>query len=531
MFTLVLTTDGETRHHDLSQGATVAGRAPTCDLVLDDSSISRRHARFDTDAHGCRVTDLGSRNGVYLNGELIPEAQLRDGDTLMLGRVPLRVREIYNEQLVLSEDRQLVDDPGTIYRRIEQGATMLGATAPASDRGTSPPVPAEAARLLAILSDVSRALARTRSLADVLDRVVALTFDNIRAERAFVILTDPESGEPVPRLARRRDGTTPSGASISRTIVRTAIRERVAMLASDARFDPRLSEAESILAHDIRAFMCAPLWNDDQVVGTLYVDNPRGRPFEAADLDLLATLSNYAAVAIERARLTDRVTEETRRRERLQRYHSPAVVNRILQAEAEADTAFIMQERDLTVLFLDIVGFTTLSEKMAPAHVARLLNDFFTRMTGIVFRRDGTLDKYIGDALLAVFGAPLEQPDHALRAVRAALDMRHALAEFNRERGGRPIEVRIALSSGLAMVGDIGSPARRDFTVLGDVVNTASRLESDVALPGQIVISGATFDRVRGHVEARSLGEKILRGRRVPVEVFEVIPAAAAQAS
>jgi adenylate cyclase len=531
MFTLVFTANGDIRHHDLSPGVTVAGRAPTCDLILDDASISRRHARFDADAHDCRVTDLGSRNGVYRNGELITEAKLQDGDNLMLGRVPLRVRETFNEQLVLTEDRQLVEDPGTIYRPIERGATMLGLAASPGEGGMAPPVPAEAARMLSILSDVSRALARTRSLADVLNRVVDLTFENIRAERVFVILTDPESGDLVPRLARRRDGTTPSGASVSRTIVRTAIRERVAMLASDARFDPRLGGAESILAHDIRAFMCAPLWNDDQVVGTLYVDNPRGRPFGAADLDLLATLSNYAAVAIERARLTDRVTEETRRRERLQRYHSPAVVDRILQAEADADTAFIVQERDLTVLFLDIVGFTTLSEKMAPAHVARTLNDFFTCMTGVVFRCDGTLDKYIGDALLAVFGAPLEQPDHALRAVRAALEMREALAEFNRRREGRPIEVRIALSSGVAMVGDIGSPARRDFTVLGDVVNTASRLESDVALPGQIVMSSATFDRVRDRVEARSLGKKVLRGRGAPVEVFEVIPDAAAQAS
>src|SRR6185295_9942805 len=165
-----------------------------------------------------------------------------------------------------------------------------------------------------------------------------------------------------------------------------------------------------------------------------------------------------------------------RRRERLQRYHSPSVVSRILEGGDDADAPFIAQERDLTVLFADIVGFTAMAEGMPPPQVAQLLNTYLGVMSDIVFEHEGTLDKFIGDAVMAVFGAPLEQPDHALRAVRTAQDMRRALSRLNANRAS-PIRMRISVHSGAALAGDMGSPKRREYTVLGDVVNTASRLE------------------------------------------------------
>ena len=521
MFTLCYSEQGESKAYDLPAGDTVAGRSPSCDLVLDDVSVSRRHARFTVDNGACTLGDLGSRNGVYRNGEMITESPINDGDVVVLGRFSLEIRHSLDEQLVLSEDRALLEDPGTIYRPVAPPETLFGRAA--ADSPVRELLAADAPRLLRVFFDVARTLARSRSLPEVLGRVVDLTFENVPAERAFIVLVDERSGELVPRLARSRDGSTPQRASISRTIVRTVISERMAMLAADVRFDPRLSAAESILAFDVRSFMCAPLWDEDQVIGILYVDNPRSKEFSSLDLDLLTALSNYAAIAIEQARLEERVLTEKRRRERLERYHSPAVVERILQGDAASEIAFIAQERDLSVLFLDIVGFTAFAEQLPPARVARTLNEFFSRMTDVVFQHEGMLDKFIGDALLAVFGAPLDQPDHPLRAVRAALDMRTALAAFNGDRpDDQPLEVRIAVSTGVSLVGDIGSPRRREFTVLGDVVNTASRLESSVAQPGQIVMTRATYDRVRDRVAVRPLGPVTLRGRAGEVEVFEL---------
>jgi adenylate cyclase len=157
-----------------------------------------------------------------------------------------------------------------------------------------------------------------------------------------------------------------------------------------------------------------------------------------------------------------------------------------------------------------------------------LLNGYFERMADCIFEHEGTLDKFIGDAVMAVFGAPFDQPDHAVRAVRTAHDMQQALARFNAESASSPIRIRIGIHSGLARAGDIGSVRRREYTVLGDVVNTASRLESSVAKPGQIIISRATRDQLDSSFSVRYLGSLPVRGRQEPVEVFDASPEPAA---
>ena len=173
-------------------------------------------------------------------------------------------------------------------------------------------------------------------------------------------------------------------------------------------------------------------------------------------------------------------------------------------------------------MFCDIVGFTTLCEQAEPAAIGALLNDFFGRMADVIFEHEGTLDKFIGDAILAVFGAPFDQPDHAARCVAAALAMRRQLAHLNLVQP-RHIRMRIAINTGRALTGDIGSPKRREFTVLGDVVNTAARLESSVAQPDQIVISDKTRERLGDAFELRPLGIVTLRGRGSDIAAFEVI--------
>jgi adenylate cyclase len=268
--------------------------------------------------------------------------------------------------------------------------------------------------------------------------------------------------------------------------------------------------------------MCAPLWNRNDVIGVMYCDNPRAKRFTPEDLDVFTAFCSYAAVAIEQARLSTQLLEEMKRRERLQRYHSPAVVNRILHGGTGTDAPFLAQERDVTVMFCDLVAFTRFSEHKAPLEVAAFLNAFFTRMAEVIFEHEGTLDKFIGDAILAIFGAPFEQPDHAARAVAAARDMRRVLAAMNAEPGATAIQMRIALNSGRALTGDIGSPRRREFTVLGDVVNTASRVER-VTAPDQVLMTGSTWNRVKDVFKTRKVGTDTLRGRDTVTELYELI--------
>jgi len=221
------------------------------------------------------------------------------------------------------------------------------------------------------------------------------------------------------------------------------------------------------------------------------------------------------------SRVAQQLMQETWRRERLQRHHSPGVIERVLQG-TDADQRFIPQQRDVTVMFCDIVGFTTLCEQLEPAAIGDLLNSFFGQMADIIFDHEGTLDKFIGDAILAVFGAPFDQPDHAARCVAAALAMRRQLAHFNLEQP-HPIRMRTAINTGRALTGDIGSPKRREFTVLGDVVGIAAHLEASVAQPDQIVISDRTREQLGAAFQLRPLGVVSLRGRESNLAAFEVI--------
>lgn len=501
---------GVEKAHQLKSGTTMVGRLPTSDFTLADPSVSRHHASFRVDGAHCFVQDANSRFGTYRNGQRVTdETEVLTGDALQIGEFKLTLDQRMPEQQLLTEDHLMTEGPGTIFRKVM-----------AEDRPTG----ASDGQLLRMLAEIGRTLVSSQSLQDVLNRVVDVAFSAVPCERAFLMLRDSADEALAARVLRHRDGSTPANPTLSRTVVRRVMKERVAILASDATTDPGLGATDSIVAHNIRSFMCAPLWRGEEVIGVLYVDSPRSAKFAPKDLDAFTVLTNAAAVAIEQARLSNQLLEETRRRERLQRYHSPAVVSRILHRGGATDEGMRAQEREVTVMFCDLVGFTSLCEHLQPTEAAGLLNGFLTKMTDVVFEYEGTLDKYLGDALLAVFGSPFDDPHHALKAVHAALAMRRALPEMNRLHEGKPLEMRIAINTGTALTGDIGSPRRREFTVLGDVVNTASRIEGEVAAPGQIVISGNTYEKVKGKVHVTPLGSRMLRGRTTPLDMYSVEP-------
>ena len=180
----------------------------------------------------------------------------------------------------------------------------------------------------------------------------------------------------------------------------------------------------------------------------------------------------------------------------------------------------------VTVLFADLVAFTSWSEKMPAEMLARMLTEFFSLASDAVFACGGTIDKFIGDAVMVFFGAPLEQPDHADRAVAAALLIREGMVEWNKERTGRgdpPLEVRIALNTGEAIVGDIGSQRRVDYTVLGNAVKVAARMEEFVAQPGDVVIGPATYEAVKDKYDVAQMGLFALKGLSAHVPLYKIL--------
>jgi adenylate cyclase len=228
--------------------------------------------------------------------------------------------------------------------------------------------------------------------------------------------------------------------------------------------------------------------------------------------------------------LTDsfnRMARSLREKEMIKRAFTRYVAREVVEEILKDPENLVLsgERRQVTVLFCDVRGFTPLSERLSPEEVVLLLNDFYTLMIETTFKYDGTLDKFLGDAVMAVFGAPMAHPDHSARAIRTALAMQEGITGLNERRvrdGKEAIAVGIGVSAGEAVAGTVGTEDRMEYTVIGDSVNLAARLESN-AKPGQILISHPTYERVRDLVDARPLGRIRVKGKEEEVEVYEVL--------
>jgi adenylate cyclase len=387
--------------------------------------------------------------------------------------------------------------------------------------------------IFGILTRLARLLIKANSVDEVLQDVLAIAFEALSVDRGFILISDDKTGElrcEVSRVGERVE-FRPAEVPVSKTMLEAVMRERVALLTYDAQSDQRLATGESIRIHHIRSAMCAPLWSSDNIIGVMQVDSPfHAGTFNEGDLDLFTALSNYAAVAVERIRNAEKVEHERQMRSRLERYHSPAVIEAVMSRGGTDEAAVHpLQSARVTVLFADVVGFTPLAENLPPEEVADVLEGFFTHSVEAIFAQGGTLDKFIGDCVMAFFGAPMPQEDHAARAVRAAVAIQREIKRWNAsraERGAPPLLSRIALNTGPVVVGDVGSNRRVDYTVLGNTVNVAARLEQAATAPGEIVIGGATLGEIAaldGEFRTQSLGDFQLKGLVQKVPVFRVL--------
>ena len=515
--------------HEFSSGELILGRAPDCQVILKDFGISRQHAKLIADPGGVRIMDLGSKNGTKINGNLVTQAPLREGDKFSLGSLEILFGKTAEAKVAF--DDEPIEASGTIVRSVGDLSKLLAVESKPKP-GQTVSAQSEIARanqILKVLTRVAETLVASRPVEEVLQQVMDIVFESIPAERGFLMLAGEErdASTLTAKVTKYRNKSHDRGKiTISKTIAQRVLSDRVAILTSDALADARFNSGDSIRINQIRSAMVAPLWNREEVIGIIHLDTSAlTHAFTENDLDLLSALANFAAVAIERSRLNEKIAMEEKKRERLGRFLSPQVASRIIATnDSQGFELGEPEVREVSVLFADIVGFTSMSEKLTPSAIALILNDYLSRMTDAIFMFEGTLDKYIGDAIMAVFGAPIDMPDHAARAVKTAIEMRNRLAEFNADRKNGPLlQIRIGINSGKAVAGEIGSVNKREYTVLGDTVNTASRLESSVAKPGLIVIGPNTYAAVEGQFDLRPMGEFALKGKENKVIVHEVL--------
>jgi adenylate cyclase len=507
------------------------GRAESNDLVLNHPSVSRHHARLTVlPGDITLLIDLGSLNGIFVNGQQVQEFRLADHDRVGIGMYELKY-EVAGEQPLHVEAGS---KPLTEVQDLITSVTLQSALRVHVDAGVpAPQVVQERLRileqenkLLKLLLGVGKTLASVLTPEEIMQRVMELVFQMENVERGFVMLLDEKKGFKAAVLLYKDERMKAEAKAVvlSKTIIDRVTTERVPLLIHDVAGDERFSSSESLRISGIRSAMCAPLIYKDKVFGLFYVDClTKPWAFTKEELNIFAVVAAEAAISFDNARSHEELSRRVIERQALERFLSSSIVERIL---ANPDQVHLGGENQTaTILFADIRGFTRMSEKMEPQEVVELLNEYFTEMTDLVFENGGTLDKYLGDGLMAVFGAPLTKEDDSLRAVKTAIEMQQALVKLNRDweaMGQRSLKMGLGINTGPVTAGNIGSSRRMDYTVIGDAVNVASRLCANAA-GGQVLISESTHRTLNGSLPAKRLDPILVKGKEAPVEVYEIL--------
>jgi adenylate cyclase len=534
-------------------GLCTIGRAPDNTVVLNDPRASRYHAhvKFQDGAFVLVDGKVGggrSANHVFVGGEQRFEHPLADGDRVTIGASHLKFERaarpeqsdagVRYDDKPLGHTQLLVSANDVIRSALAARTTTTSGShrAAAAAAGISEELEAlrGKAKILALLYDMSKTLGSVFELEQIFAKATQVIFDATPADRVVALLKDEEAAthelgdEDVKVVALRvRDAQRDEQArrqTIGRTITRKVMRERQAMLSQDAAADMEFAGVHSIVSQGVRSTICAPLIAESGVHGALYAD--RLDPltsFTRDDLELVSAVAAQAAVAVENARSHERLAREEVARANYSRFMPEYVVQQILEDPDSFKLGGTNQT--ITALFADIRGFTRLSEHAPPDKVVRLLNNYFTEMSDVVFAHGGTLDKYIGDGLMALFGAPTASPDDACNAVAAAVAMMRRMSVINeqlREEKLGEISIGIGMNTGVATVGYIGSERRSEYTAIGDTVNLAARLEQN-AQGGQILVSEVTA--IAASASRCSFTPRtpiVVKNREQPVPIFEV---------
>ncbi|MFN3197898.1 MAG: adenylate/guanylate cyclase domain-containing protein [Bradymonadia bacterium] len=521
----VLTPDGRRSERPLRAMNTI-GRHPEQSIQILDRVVSKEHALITFADGRYWLQDMGSRNGTFVNGErIMGRTRMRTGDTITLGGTRLVFHD--EREALPAAAGQVTIQPAqetqtAIRSRLQAANESSRRFLPELDIADNKSLRDDYEKLR-VAFELNQALGTVVEPDVVMDRILEKAMEITQADRGVFLVIDGE-GTPQPRAVRHRDGADAGQVQLSSTILNEVMTEHHAVLSSDAMIDSRFAGSHSIIMHGIRSTMCVPLTHDEQLLGMVHLDSKVATGvFTEKDLQLLTAFAHQAAVRLANARLVEQARHEALVRESLSRLLSPNLVEQVVQGDVALERGG--QRRQVTVLFADIRGFTALSERKAPEELVSMLNEYFEIMADLVFQHEGTLDKFMGDEVMAVWGAPLAQPDHVARAVFAALSMRRAVEDYNRFRTARneePLKVGIGINTGVAVAGYMGATRTLSYTVIGDTVNTASRLCGHAG-PGDILVSQQVVEAMGRALEFELREPAQLKGKSQPVPVHAVL--------
>ena len=372
--------------------------------------------------------------------------------------------------------------------------------------------------LYELARDLSSSLELEVVLGKVMDRVITL----MQASRGFIVLVDPVTGTMSVQMSGGEADPEQTRLFLgSKTVIEHVVASGRAVVTTDASLDDRFKGQQSVILQNLRSIIAVPLVTKGKVIGAVYVDNPfRAAIFEEKDMEFLQAISDLAAIAIDNARQYER----SNFLRKLFELHVNKQVTDYVLARSDRATPFLHGERrEVTMLNSDIAGFSTLSQRMEAEELVEFLNHYFSRMIEVVLAHGGNIDKFQGDGMLVVFGAPNPMKDHGAQALKAALGMVREIELLNLEliAAGKPtISVGIGLDTGSVVAGHVGSDRRLEFTLIGVPVNNSSYLSK--IRPAKVLMSETTRGLLPEGFEVAGFEPMLLKGASEPQAIYEL---------
>lgn len=496
------------------------GRHPKCTVCLHDPMISKRHAIIRRVGEDYFFEDLDSSNGSFLDGVRIRRHKLNDGDQITLGKVSIIFQaETEAEKLAKRVNISHVSEISQVQDRIQVSSMEKF-------------LPEEEVDDLSVLRDdyeklrlgneLMQKMGVDRDLNVALDKICTQLVSIFEADRCVVMVVHRQSGELVPRAMHTVAGKHEQ-VHVSESVLNEVSESRSAVLLMDTSMDDRFSQASSLIMQGIHSVMCAPILYGSNFLGVVHLDTQRTHAsFSRKDLQLLTGIVRYVAMTVSNTRLVQQIEEEAKTKAQFERLLSPSVVEQVMSGKVVLDKGGEL--RDVTILFADIRGFTSMTRRSDATSVVAMLNSYFETIVEVVFQYNGTVDKYIGDEIMVLFGAPVAVDRPADRAIACALEMQSAMEDFNSERernGEEPIQIGIGINTGEVVVGAIGSSQTMQYTCIGDAVNIASRL-TGMAGPGEVMVSETTLNQMHSKAEYELLDPVRLKGIDGKLDVYKI---------
>lgn len=534
------------------------GRHPNNAIQLLDAIVSKEHIIIERQGHAMVLRDLGSMNGTYINGERIQGNRvLRHGDEIRMGNSTIQFDDGVTPfhfpppapspgvavhaaiaattagqtpaWVVKKRTASAIEVPQHDHLvNVDDSARAIGQQVAAQSKDFLPFDEAirdqAALRLdyerLRITWELLREIGVERDIDALLAKILTALFRFVACDRGVILLREKD-GTLKPHAHRRRDGAN-TPINLSSTILDHVTRQRAGVLTHDAGSDFG-SGGKSMFLNRISSAIVVPLLNDKEVIGALWLDSERLGAFKPKDLELITAVGNQMAMLIANTLLGLKVQQEIMTREQFSRLLSPNVAEQVVSGKLDIKKGGI-QVPVATVFNSDLRGFTRMSEGTTADKMVELLNEYFELMVECIFKFEGTLDKFMGDGIMAFWGAPAVHADDAIRCVQCSLEQMEVLDQLNAHRASLnevPLAAGIGIHTGPLVSGYVGSSKSLSYTVIGDTVNTSARL-CGIAGAGQIIVSEATAQVLGGRFPLDPLPDASLKGKEKPLKIFEV---------